>query len=278
MKFYTLTFFLLTILAVSSAAAKSPMIVAHRGASYDAPENTLAAFHLAWEMGADGIEGDFYLTQDRQIVCIHDADTRRVSGKDMTVESSTLAELRTLDCGSWKDTKFATERIPVFADVIATVPPGKTFVIELKSKVKIVPFLAEELKKAGRSDIQLLIISFDEATVRECKQQLPHVRAHWLTSFKQDSSTTATYRPHAVDIAKTVRRCSADGVGMQANTEVIDAMFMHQLIAGGCHEFHVWTIDDVEVAEHFRDLGAIGITTNRPDLIGQKISTKNDND
>ncbi len=51
-----------------------PLIVAHRGASYDAPENTLAAFRLAWEQGADAIEGDFFLTSDGQILCLHDKD------------------------------------------------------------------------------------------------------------------------------------------------------------------------------------------------------------
>ena len=55
------------------------MIVAHRGSSYEAPENTLPAFRLAWEQGADAIEGDFHLTKDGQIVCIHDRDTERVS-------------------------------------------------------------------------------------------------------------------------------------------------------------------------------------------------------
>ncbi len=55
-------------------------ITAHRGASHDAPENTLAAFRLAWERGADAIEGDFYLTADEQVVCIHDSTTERTAG------------------------------------------------------------------------------------------------------------------------------------------------------------------------------------------------------
>jgi glycerophosphoryl diester phosphodiesterase len=67
-------------LAIHLSPCWSQMIVAHRGASYDAPENTLAAFKLAWQQQSDGIEGDFYLTADRQIVCIHDADTKRTAG------------------------------------------------------------------------------------------------------------------------------------------------------------------------------------------------------
>ncbi|MCB9949963.1 MAG: hypothetical protein H6824_03175 [Planctomycetaceae bacterium] len=99
-------------------------IVAHRGASYDAPENTLPAFKLAWEKGADAIEGDFYLTKDQQIVCIHDKDTKR-TGKNqpvLTVAESTLAELRKVDVGSWKDAKYKETFIPTIQEVLATVP------------------------------------------------------------------------------------------------------------------------------------------------------------
>ena len=75
------------------------MIVAHRGASSDAPENTLPAFRRAWELGADAIEGDFRLTKDGRIVCIHDKDTKRVADAKLVVSDATLAQLRTLDVG-----------------------------------------------------------------------------------------------------------------------------------------------------------------------------------
>lgn len=74
-------------------------IVAHRGASFDAPENTLAAFNLAWEQGADAIEGDFYLTADQQIACIHDKTTKRTAGVELKVADSTLDQLRELEYG-----------------------------------------------------------------------------------------------------------------------------------------------------------------------------------
>ncbi|MDP6721144.1 MAG: glycerophosphodiester phosphodiesterase family protein, partial [Pirellulaceae bacterium] len=108
---------LLTLL-VTSDGARGQLIVAHRGASYDAPENTLAAFRLAWRQGADGIEGDFYLTKDGQIVCIHDADTKRTAGVSRQVAKSTLAELRELDVGRWKDEEFAGERMPTLQQVL----------------------------------------------------------------------------------------------------------------------------------------------------------------
>ena len=243
-------------------------IVAHRGASFDAPENTLAAFRLAWEQGSDGVEGDFYLTRDHQIVCIHDRSTSRTTGVGKTVEDSTLAELRELEYGSWKDRKWEGEKIPTFGEVYRSVPEGGLFVIELKSKAKIVPFLASQLKVLDRGKIRLLIISFDAATVAACRQQIPNVRAHWLTSFNK-AKNAQNFKPSAADIARIVKENGAAGVGMKGNRDVIDEQFIKELNDRGCKEFHVWTIDKPEDAAYFKKLGAYGITTNRPALIGK---------
>ena len=76
------------------------MIVAHRGASFDAPENILSAFKLAWEQRAVAIEGDFLLTKDNQIVCIHDKTTKRLSDQNLVVAESSLEHVKTLDVGA----------------------------------------------------------------------------------------------------------------------------------------------------------------------------------
>ena len=124
-----------------------PRVVAHRGASHDAPENTLAAFNLAWQQNADAIEGDFFVTADRKIVCIHDDETSRLAGQKVFVEKSTAEQLRKLDVGKWKDPKWAGQKIPLLQEVLETIPKGKAIVIELKSKKRIVPVLSEELAK-----------------------------------------------------------------------------------------------------------------------------------
>ncbi|MFV2065815.1 MAG: glycerophosphodiester phosphodiesterase family protein, partial [Pirellulales bacterium] len=107
---------------LATTVASGQLIVGHRGASHDAPENTLAAFQLAWQRGADGVEGDFYLTSDGHIVCIHDADTERVAGEKLIVAESTLADLRQLDVGAWKGERWRGEKIPTLEEVLATVP------------------------------------------------------------------------------------------------------------------------------------------------------------
>jgi glycerophosphoryl diester phosphodiesterase len=246
--------------------AAGQLITAHRGASHDAPENTLAAFRLAWEQAADAIEGDFRLSADGRLVCVHDADTKRVAGVNHVVAKTPLAELRTLDAGRWKDPRFAGERLPTFAEVLAAVPPGKKFFIELKTGPEIVPPLVEDLAGWQGDRSVLTIIAFDAETIAACKRSLPAIRAHWLTSFKQDKAT-GTWGATAERVAATVKACKAEGVGLQGQRQVIDRDFVERLTAGGVGEFHVWTIDDPDDARAFRDLGAMGITTNRPALI-----------
>lgn len=260
---------LLLTLAMAGASS-GQMITGHRGASHDAPENTLAAFELAWQQGADAVEGDFYLTSDRQIVCIHDADTLRTTGIKKLVAQTTLEELRGLDAGGWKGEVFAGEKIPTFAEVLAAIPEGKRFVVELKTDPGIVPFLAEELERLQPDPASLQIIAFNADTVAACKQRLPEIEVHWLTGFKQAGG--GGWSPTAAEIAHTVRRSGADGVGMKGNREVIDEAFIRDLTSQAVPEFHVWTIDSVDDASYFRELGAVGITTNRPEFIRQGLA------
>ncbi|MFG0261627.1 MAG: glycerophosphodiester phosphodiesterase [Novipirellula sp. JB048] len=261
----------LALFSVSNLAI-SQMIVGHRGASWDAPENTLAAFHLAWEQEADGVEGDFYLTRDSKIVCFHDRTTKRTTGVDLRVEDATLAELRKLDAGRWKDPKWENERIPTFAEVLQAIRDGGTFVIEIKSDRRLVPHLKAELDRLDHSHIDLLIIGFDEHVIADCKRLLPDVKAHWLTGFKQNKTTKA-WTPTADHISKVVKRIGADGVGMHGKTQVIDTDFIATLKQGGCDEFHVWTINSADDARYFASLGAMGITTDRPAMIRAAVES-----
>ena len=262
---------LLTLFGVVvSPVGYAQMIVGHRGASFDAPENTCAAFEEAWQQGADGVEGDFYITADQQIVCIHDKDTKRTAGKNLKVTSSRLDQLKQLDYGSWKGPKFKGESIPTFAEVAACIPPDKTFVIELKAGPEIVPLLVEQLKQSDLKHEQLLIIAFDSETIAKSKELLPDVRAHWLVGYKQDKKT-GQWAPTLDTIAQTLGDCHADGLGTQGEPAVVTEEFVSELKKRGLREFHVWTIDDPDQARYFQKLGAIGITTNRPALIREAI-------
>ena len=92
----------------------------------------MPAFELAWKQGADAIEGDFLLTKDNQIVCIHDGSTKRLADRNLAVRGSTLEELRKLDVGSWKHEKFKGTRIPTIAEVFATAAVTNTVVVMVR--------------------------------------------------------------------------------------------------------------------------------------------------
>lgn len=256
--------------AAVSSEASGQLIVAHRGASHDAPENTIAAFKLAWEQQADGIEADFHLTGDGQIVCIHDYDTERVSGQKLVVAKTSLETLRTMEAGRWKGTQWAGEPIPTIKEVLAVVPPGKWLFIELKTGPEIVAPLVAHLRGYQGDRDKLVIISFHGDTIARCQELLPDVRAHWLTGFKQDEQS-GSWGPTAEAIAETVRSRGADGVGMQGRRQVVTPQFLERLRDAGVSEFHAWTIDEPADALFFAAQGAFGITTNRPAVIRQAL-------
>ena len=157
--------------------ANGQLLVAHRGASHEAPENTIASFQLAWEQGADAIEADFYLTADRRIACIHDSSTERVSEAKLPVAKTSLAELKQLDVGSWKGPQFAGERIPSLSEVVAVVPAAKTIYIEIKCGAEIVPVVKDVLLKSDISPAQTVFISFKSEVIKALKTELPDCSA-----------------------------------------------------------------------------------------------------
>ncbi|MCB1806648.1 MAG: glycerophosphodiester phosphodiesterase, partial [Candidatus Competibacteraceae bacterium] len=121
------------------------LIIAHRGASGEAPENTLAAFDLAWRQQADGIELDVRLSRDGRVMVHHDPTTKRLTGTDLSIADSTSDALRQLDFGIWKGPEFAGQRMPVLDEVLAAAPPGKQVVIEIKCGPEIIPALSQVL-------------------------------------------------------------------------------------------------------------------------------------
>ena len=240
------------------------LIVAHRGSSHTAPENTLAAFRLAWQEEADAIEGDFYLTKVGEIVCLHDKNTKRTAPGQtvLDVAKSTLAELRGLDVGSWKDKRYAGEKIPTLHEVLATIPLQKKIFIEVKCGPEITPILKKQLEASNLKSEQITIICFDEKVVRECRNEMPQYQANWLTSYKR-TKERGVWIPAADEVVRRVKKSGATGLGTQGNTEVIDERFVDILREAGI-ELHVWTINDAKQARYFSGLEFESITTDKP--------------
>ncbi len=249
---------------------KQVEIIAHRGASYDAPENTIAAFELAWEQGADGIEGDFYLTADGHIVCIHDRTTKRTTGGnvDLDVRQTTLAELRQLDVGRWKGEPFAGQRIPTLAEVLAVVKKGGKIYLDIKSGPEIVEPMRRVIAESSLRPDQIVVIAFNPEVVAETRRLMSDVKAYWLTNYRR--KTTGEWTPTPDQVLATLERIDAHGLNTNANTNVVDEAFVAVLREKG-YEFHTWTVNDGERARRFRDLGVDSITTDRPGWLREQL-------
>lgn len=253
---------LLFALLAPCAPAAAQDLVAHRGASYDAPENTLAAFNLAWQDGADGVEGDFYLSADGHIVCIHDGDTERTAGVRRVVAESTLAELRELDVGSWKSAEFADERIPTLEEVLATVPAGKYLLIEVKCGPEIVPAIERVLAASDLEPGQVKVIAFNAEVIAACKQRMPHLQAYWLTGHGRDE-VTGKWSNTLEEVLPTLKRIRADGLDTSVPPELFDGDFVRGLRDAKL-QVHTWTVNDLGTAARLYWLGVDSITTDRP--------------
>lgn len=256
-------------LSAMSRDSLGQIVVAHRGASAYAPENTLAAFNLAWELGADAAEGDFHLTADGRIACCHDKTTERTGGQDLVVVESTYDALQAVEVGSWKDERFRGERIATLDDVLATVPAGKTFYVEVKCGPEIMPALGEALAASGLPADRVRVIAFDKEVIRAVKQALPEHEAYWLSSLRQDKESGA-WKPSCEELIATAKEVGADGLDLQGRLEVIDAEFVSRCQDAGL-SVHVWTVDDPQKATTFFDRGVASVTTNQPDTIRAAI-------
>ena len=134
-----------------------PRIVAHRGASHEAPENTLAAFKRAWALGCEAVELDVRVTADNQVVVIHDATTLRIGGVDRRVADQTLAELQQIEIGEWKHIKYKGERIPTLAQALATMPAGRTLFVEIKTGKETAKAVADAIKGAQPTSVVIVL-------------------------------------------------------------------------------------------------------------------------
>ena len=161
-----------------------PLIVAHRGDSANAPENTLAAFRLALENGADGIELDVMLSADQRLVVIHDDKLDRTTNGKGLVGQASYAALRELDAGSWVDPRFRGEPIPLLDEVFEEVGGKFLINIELKNykspKDQLPVLVVELVKKFGLSN-SVVFSSFNARNLPRVKSLAPEIRTGLLT-------------------------------------------------------------------------------------------------
>jgi len=252
---------------------KNTIIVAHRGASYAAPENTIPSFELAFKEDADFIEGDFWLTKDNEIVCIHDSNTKRVSNEKIKVQSSTLSELKKLDVGIWKGDQYKGTTIPTIQEVFNIIPKNKGIYIEIKDDRKIfVEKLREIINQSKIQNEKIRIIAFNPNTVRLAKDILPEIKTYWLFEwyFSKKKCLKSLARRRLMQTLKTL---NCDGIDVNA------ALYIDEKLVKSLREnnldFCAYDVDKVEDAIRLINLGIDSITTNSPLKMKEEIKKNN---
>ncbi len=232
-------------------------IIAHRGASQDAPENTLAAFRLAWEQGATGVELDVRLSKEGCIMVIHDEDLRRTAGSVDMVKLRTAKALQQLDAGSWKSARWSGEKIPLLEEVLATVPADLRVYIEIKTGMEILPELERVLEASPLTPEQMVLIGFDYEVMLAIKQQLP-CAVGWTIDRPWKS-------PRWEKIFEKTISASFDALNI-SHEWALDGEMIQSVHDAGL-KLNVWTVDDGRRARQFINAGVDGIMTNAPGSI-----------
>jgi glycerophosphoryl diester phosphodiesterase len=230
----------------------------HRGASYDAPENTLSAFRLARDTGADGVELDVALSRDGVAVILHDATVDRTTDGTGAVADLTLAELKALDAGAWFAPQFAGERIPTLAEVFQAVGPDMVVNVELKAMgiepVALVATVVDCIDQHDMAD-RVLISCFNPLALRATRQARPDVRLALLYGPSLPQAELARW----VDDLRPL-------AALHPEHRLVTAKHVAWAREHGC-QINTWTVDEPEEMRRLIGLGVDGIITDRPDVL-----------
>lgn len=244
--------------------AQRTLNVGHRGASAEAPANTLAAFERAAALGADGVELDVHLSADGVPVVIHDFAVDATTDGTGQVADLPLAALKELDAGSWFSPAFAGERIPTLDQVFEAVGRRLLINVELKVRGRPAGGLAEAVARRvadhGLAD-RVLVSSFDPRALQQMRRVPPQLPLGFLTSplpdawlarlrlwLMRDLRTEALHPHQRLVREATVRRTHSRG-----------------------QRIVVWTVDGVDRMEQLAAWGVNAIITNRPDRLHEVL-------
>lgn len=259
------SFALTALLALSTQAVE---FISHRGESLDAPENTMAAFKLAWARNADAIELDIHKTADGKIVVCHDTTTKRTTGADGKISEMTLDAIQRLDAGSFKHTQFAGEKMPELAEVLEAMPRGRCF-IEIKSGEDVVPALASYLKTTSIPNERLVLISFNEKALKRAHELLPNLKSYLVAAMRKDKETGAV-KPSIESLIASARKNGFHGLDLSFSA-LIDTDTVKRVKSEGL-ECYVWTVNKTQDAQIAISLGIDGITSDRAAALKSELT------
>ena len=249
--------------------AGHPFVVAHRGASADRPEHTLAAYELALEQGADGVECDVRLTRDGHLVCVHDRRVDRTSTGSGLVTELTLAELRAFDFGAWHaswrpDGAHGNTGPLTLADLVTLVldwkRPVKIF-IETKHPVRYGSLVESKVlallhrfgvaSPASADRARAVVMSFSAAAVWRIRRSAPLLPTVLLGDTSRYLGGSAATTVGATAVGPSIQT-------LRDHPELVDRAAAQGRAA------YCWTVDEYDDVEYCRELGVGWIATNHP--------------
>ena len=253
-------------LALTALAATLPFqaldackIIAHRGNSSETPENTLAAFSSAVDVGADMIECDIQIAADGVPVIIHDSTARRTAGVPERVRSLSSGELASLDAGVWFDERFAGARVPTLREALESVHPPGGWMLELKGKgfenEDSVRRVIEAIESSGVSSDKYILGSMCVTALDHVRQERPHWPVIAIVNPKSNRVEQFHHlRPAAYAVRKDL-----------ATPDLVSELRQRK------SEIWVWTVDDLGDAEALFELGIDGLISNKPRDVLNKL-------
>ncbi|WP_454191559.1 glycerophosphodiester phosphodiesterase [Paenibacillus sp. Marseille-Q7038] len=231
---------------------KIPLIIAHRGAKGEAPENTIAAFELALQQGCDAFELDIHLSQDGEIMVIHDDTVRRTTNGNGFVKDMTQADLQQLDAGSWFDSSYQGESIPTLREVFEIAPPHLMINVEMKGGISegVEEKLIALLEECDMYD-QVIVSSFHFDSLRTLERLNPKVKTGLL---------------YAQNFARPELLPNTAGV----NAFSLHPYFIHveeadfRSVQNEGLQMYAWTVNEEKVMTKLIEKGIDGIITDYP--------------
>ncbi|MGI8905836.1 MAG: glycerophosphodiester phosphodiesterase family protein [Candidatus Sumerlaeaceae bacterium] len=250
--------------SVTIAAPVMP-IYAHRGASAYAPENTTPAVQLAWEMKADAVELDTWISSDGRVMVIHDGDTSRTAqGVQHSIKKTPADVLRKLDVSMDHGEKYKGTVIPFLEEFLEMLPPGKEMVLEFKDDVASVEPIRQVLEKSGKMK-QVVLIGFKLDVLTAAHKAMPGLKTYYLATAKKGVT------PKAIDpdVIREAKEAGFDGVNL-------DHRYLTEELAKKTRDAGLallaWTVDKPEDVERVTKLGIDAITTNKPDTTRETLT------
>ena len=245
--------FLLVIATITQLnAQQEATFVGHRGASYLAPENTLASLNLAWELGVIAAECDIMLSKDNQVIVFHDKKGKRLTGQDFVVKEVSYDEIKDLPI-KLKETnleKYKGQTIPLLSNFLQSIPDGHTLVIEIKTGKEILPHMEKVISEYWKTG-NIAFIAFDYETIIETKKIYPDIPCYYLSAFGFD------IKKRFDDIVES----DLDGVNLRH--KIINEKLVEKFNKADKGVW-CWTVNDPDDAKKMVEIGVTAITTDRP--------------